>query len=186
MRIKKSIFAILIATIFILASIITITKVIEQGMKEKAIKNGTKYGYNISFIKRNYFSVEKDGTNFFYKINTSGIDFEKCIFLAEEKGVDVKEGQVEVYIEDRSDDKIYIWYHDSRLVIRDDKEEKYYDTGGYICNKNFDEASIEGDSVIDGEQKALDAYHGIMRITTIDDLKEQYNKALTICNQLNE
>ena len=185
MCMKKIICAILIAVIFILASVIAITKIIEHGTKEKAIKNGNSYGYDISFINCNSFCLEKDGIKFFYKINFSRIDFEKCIFLAEEEGVDVKEGQVEIYIENKSADKLSILYHDNRLVIRDDKEEKYYNTGGYICDKNFDEASIEGDAIIDGEQKALDAYWGIMRITTINDLKTYYDQALSICDQLN-
>ena len=179
----KKILPILFLGIVISISAVAITKINEHRIKEKVINNGNRNGYNISFTDNKHFWLEKDDAEFFYNISTSGIEFEKCIFRAEEKDVEVKSGQVEIYIE-KKNDRLQVWYHDSRLVIRDNKEEQHYDTGGFICNKNFDENSVEGDAIIDGEQKAMDAYWGIMRITNTDNLKSHYDQALAICDEL--
>ncbi|WP_175531932.1 hypothetical protein [Butyrivibrio sp. M55] len=38
----------------------------------------------------------------------------------------------------------------------------------------------------DAEQNALDSYSNVMEATNADALKERYNKALSICDELNE
>ena len=56
----------------------------------------------------------------------------------------------------------------------------------FVCNDNFDRESLVTKGWIDAEQKAIDAYEIVTGYVPIEDLKQYYNRALEICNQLNE
>ena len=57
----------------------------------------------------------------------------------------------------------------------------------FISNTDFDKESFVINSFVpDAEQKTLEAYDTIMEYSSVDELKEKYNQALAICDQLNE
>lgn len=157
-------------------------------IKEKAISNAKYYGYSIEFIDEKTFCMKKDEVKYNFCIDTSGVKFDYCEFYVEEENVNVKEGDVLIKIKDMGNDEIKVRYDDTRIVILDDGTEEGKFSGSYfISNTEFEKESLSApDNLIDGEHKVKKAYNKIMHLTTIDNLKEHYNQALTICNQLNK
>lgn len=157
-------------------------------IKEKAISNAKYYGYSIEFIDEKTFCIKKDEVKYNFCIDTSGVKFDYCEFYVEEENVNVKEGDVLIKIKDMGNDEIKVRYDDTRIVILDDGTEEGKFSGSYfISNTEFEKESLSApDNLIDGEHKVKKAYNKIMHLTTIDNLKEHYNQALTICNQLNK
>ncbi len=162
--------------------------VIEKEIKEKAISNAKNYGYTIEFTDEKTFCMKKDEVKYSFCIDTSGVRFDYCEFYVEEENVNVKEGDVVLKIKDIGNDEIKVRYDDTRIVILDDgTEEGKFSGSFFISNTEFSKDSLVApDNLIDGEHKVKKAYDKIMRLTTIDNLKEHYNQALAICNQLNE
>ena len=162
--------------------------VIEKEIKEKAISNAKNYGYTIEFTDEKTFCMKKDEVKYSFCIDTSGVRFDYCEFYVEEENVNVKEGDVILKIKDIGNDEIEVRYDDTRIVILDDgTEELMFSGADFVSNLDFDKESLIIDpNKIDDKQKSLDAYTWIMKFVTVDDLKEHYNKALAICNQLNE
>ena len=162
--------------------------IIKSCIKDKAIKNAEKYGYSIEFSDENVFFMEKDAVKYSFRIDVSGTCFDRCKFAVEEENVTVKNGTVILTIKDLGDGNVNVDYDDSRIIVLDDgTEEGMYSGGYFISNTEFEENSLVApDTLIDGEHKVKKAYDKIMRFTTIDNLKEHYNQALAICNQLNE
>lgn len=160
---------------------------IEAITKEKAVKNAIKYDYDIQFTDAKTFCIEKDDVKYYFFIEASKVVFDNCEFLVETNEI-VKKGNMEITITDLHDGNIKAFYDDSRVVILDDgAEEGQYSTGYFISNSEFDEESLTApDTLIDGDHKVKKAYDKIMCLTTIENLKEHYNQALAICNQLNE
>ena len=161
---------------------------IEARLKEKAIDNMKQNGYSSEFIEEKKFYIENNGVKYYFLIDDSGVVFDSCEFFVEEENVAVKEGTIEITITDFRDGTVNTFYHDTRVkVLSDGTEEKNYSTGNFTSNKEFDKSSLVINSFVpDAEQKALEAYDTIMEYTSVDKLKEQYNQALAICNQLNE
>lgn len=162
--------------------------VIEKEIKEKAISNAKNYGYTIEFTDEKTFCMKKDGVKYSFCIDASGVRFDYCEFYVEEENVNVKEGDVVLKIKDIGNDEIKVRYDDTRIVILDDgTEEGKFSGSFFISNTEFDKDSLVIDAnKIDDKQKSLDAYTWIMKFVTVDDLKEHYNNALAIRNQLNE
>ncbi len=202
-KIKKIIFVSTVAILFILITTICLYRhqdkvkreqmaifeaTIEKQVKEKAINNARAYGYSIEFTEDKTFSMEKDETKFCFQICADGVIFDYCEFPVEEENVNVKEGDVVVCVMNEENDKLNVSYSDSRIVLLDDgTEEPMFSASYFISNKDFDENSLTApDTLIDGEHKVKKAYDKIMRLTTKEKLKEHYNEAITICNQLNE
>jgi len=160
----------------------------EACIKEKAISNAQKYCYTIEFTDEKEFCIKKDDVNYYFRIDTSGTCFDRCKFAVEEENVTVKNGTVILTIKDLGDGNVDVDYDDSRIIVLDDgTEEGMYSGGYFISNTEFDENSLVApDTLIDGEHKVKKAYDKIMRFTTKEKLKEHYNQALAICNQLNE
>ena len=159
---------------------------IEAMVKEKAVKNATTAGFDMQFTDEKTFCIEKDGVKYYFFIDASKVVIDRCEFLVE-TNVIVKKGNMEITITDLHNGNINVFYDDSRVVILDDgSEEGKYSTGYFICNEQFEDSSIEGGVIIDGEQKARDSHYTITQFITMEELKEQYNKALAICKQLNE
>lgn len=163
-------------------------KAIEAQVKEKAINNAKACGYSIEFTEDKTFFMEKDDVKYSFCISASGVCFDYCEFIEIEKDVNVKEGEVVLKIKNMEDGKIKVRYDDTRVIIADDGTEEGLFSGSYfISNTDFDKESLViQPQIIDDKQKSIDAYDTIMKFTTVDELKEQYNKALAICKQLNE
>lgn len=160
----------------------------ESRTKEIALSNARKYFYPIEFIDKKEFCIKKDDVNYYLVIGTSGVYLDYCEFTIEEYDVKVKKGTVTIKISDLYDGTVDVSYDDSRVVILDDgAEERQYSTGYFISNYEYDIDSLTSfDNSIDGKHKVKKAYDYIMRLTTIENLKEHYNQALAIRNQLNE
>ena len=78
-------------------------------------------------------------------------------------------------------------YHDKRVVIEEDGTEKAMYSGMFfISNRNFDRSSLVTTGWIDAEQKAIEAYEAVTGYVPIEELKQYYNRALEIRNQLND
>ena len=153
---------------------------------DNAVANVEKKGYHVQAVDGKKFYIEKDGVKYYFTPDSDGVKLYYCEYPVEEENVKVKEGEVLIKIYCKDDDTVSVAYHDMRVIIQDDGTEEGMYCGGYfICNKDFEESSIEGSAIIDGYQKALDAYTWIKKFTTLEELKEQYNKALAICEQLN-
>ena len=161
---------------------------IETHIKEKAISNAQKYCYSIEFTDEKEFCIKKDDANYYFRIDTSGVCLDYCEFVIEDDNVTVKKGTVTIMITDLGDGTVDVFYDDSRVIIQDDGTEKGMYSGGYfISNTEFDENSLVApDTLIDGEHKVKKAYNYIMQLTTIENLKDHYDQALVIRNQLNE
>ena len=161
---------------------------IEADIRKKAISNAEKYGYAIGFSDEKIIYMEKDAVKYYFRVDVSGICFYYCKFAVEEENVTLKKGTVILTITDLGDGNVDVDYDDSRVLISDDGTEVPMYGGGYfVSNKDFDKESFVIDPVrIDGKQKSIEAYDTIMKFITVDDLKEHYNKALSICEQLNE
>ena len=188
----KKVFALMIAAIICIFIVLFFyihretAKLQEAQVKAKLLFNASKKDYYLEFENEKAFCIEKDNVKYSFYITTSGVCFDECEFEVREKGVIVKNGEVSLIIRQKDDGNVLVRYDDMRVVIRDDGTEEGMYCGGYfICNKDFEESSIEGSAIIDGYQKALDAYTWIKKFTTLEELKEQYNKALAICEQLN-
>lgn len=162
-------------------------KVIEAQVKEKAINNAKACGYSIEFTEDETFCMEKDDVKYSFCISASGVCFDYCEFIKIEKDINVKEGEVMLKIKNLEDGKIKVRYDDTRVIIADDGTEDPMFSGSYfISNTDFDKESLViQPQIIDDKQKSIDAYDKIMRFITVDELKDQYNKALAICKQLN-
>ena len=161
---------------------------VEAQIKEKAIENASKNGYSVQLVDEKKFYIEKDGVKYVFSINASGVCFDECEFKAQEEGVKVKEGEVILTIRSVDDGNVQVRYDDTRIVLLDDGTEEGMFCGSYfISNTDFDKESLIIDYFLpDAEQKSIDAYEWIMKFITVEGLKEQYNKALSICEQLNE
>lgn len=162
--------------------------VIKSSIKEKAINNAKKYGYSIEFTDEDTFSMEEAQVKYSFRIDVSGICFDRCTFAVEEENVTVKEGTVMLTIKDLGNGNVDVDYDDSRILLSEDgTEELMFSGADFISNSDFDKETLVIDpNKIDDRQKSLDAYTWVMKFVTVDNLKEQYNKALIICNQLNE
>lgn len=161
---------------------------IETEIKRMAVNNAQKYGYAIEFTDEKTFCMKKDDVKYSFCIDVSGICFDCCEFAVEEENVTVKKGTVILTITDLGDGNVDVDYDDTRVIIADDGTEEPMFSGSYfISNTDFDKESLViQPQIIDDKQKSIDAYDKIMRFITVDELKEQYNKALAICKQLNE
>ena len=160
----------------------------QKAIENAIIENAKNYGYTIEFTDEKTFCMKKDEVKYSFCIDTSGVTFDYCEFYVEEENVNVKEGDVVLKIKDMGNGEIKVRYDDTRIVILDDgTEEGKFSGSFFISNTEFSKDSlVDPDNLIDGEHKVKKAYDKIMRLTTIDNLKEHYNKALAICNQLNE
>lgn len=161
---------------------------IEACIKEKALVNAQKSNYSIEFTDEEDFCIKKDDVEYYFRVDTSGVHLDYCEFTVEEENITVKKGTITIMITDLGDGMADVFYDDSRVIIQDDgTEEGMYSGGYFISNTEFDEESLTApDTLIDGDHKVKKAYDKIMRLTTIENLKEHYNQALAICNQLNE
>ena len=160
----------------------------EAHVKEKAIGNASKNGYSIQFDDEKTFCYEEDGVKYYFCIEASGICFDKCEYNVVEDGVEVKEGEIIITIRDAGDDNVNVGYYDTRVIVLDDGTERdRWSIGYFISNKDYEENSLEPNYFVpDGEFKMEQDYKTIMKFTTVEDLDEHYNKALSICNRLNE
>lgn len=163
-------------------------RVIEAQVKEKTINNAKACGYSIEFTEENAFCMEKEDIEYCFQIDPAGVIFDYCEFPVEEENVNVKKGNVVICIMNEGNDKLNVSYSDSRIILLDDgTEEPMFSASYFISNADFDKESLViQPQIIDDKQKSIDAYDKIMRFITVDELKEQYNKALAICKQLNE
>ena len=161
---------------------------LEAQVKEKAIANASKNGYSTEFVDDKTFRINKDETTYQFRIDASGVCPDRCIFFVEEENVSVKKGNIEITITDLDDGNISVSYDDTRVVINDDgTEELMYSCSYFISNTDFDiDSLVINPHIIDDKQKSINTYNIIMKYLTVDELKEQYNKALAICEQLNE
>ena len=160
----------------------------ESTIKEKAVENASKNGYSMQFVEEKKLCIEKDGVKYYFCIDASGILFNECEFEVQEEGVKVKEGKVILTIRKMNDDNIRVGYDDTRIVLLDDGTERdMWAIGYFISNKDYDEDSLEPNYFVpDGKFEMEQDYDIIMKFTTAEVLKEHYNKALSICEQLNE
>ena len=160
----------------------------EAQVKEKAIENASKNGHSIQFDDEKTFCFEEDGVKYSFRIEASGICFDECEYNVVEEGVEVKEGEIIITIRDVGDDTVNVGYYDTRVIVLDDGTERdRWSIGYFISNKDYDEDSLEPNYFVpDGEFKMEQDYKKIMNFTTAEDLDEHYNKALSICEQLNE
>ena len=160
---------------------------IEAQVKEKVLDNVSKNGYSVEFSDEKTFCFEKDDVRYFFRIDKVGVCFDNCKFAVEKENVSVKEGTVIITITNLGDGKVDVDYDDTRVVINDDGTEKGMFSGGYfICNDQFEDSSVEGSALIDGEQKARDSHYTITQFITMKELKDHYDQAVDICNQLNK
>ncbi len=156
-------------------------------MKEKAIDNASKNGYNAEFIEKKKFFIEDNEVKYYFLIDASGVCFDECEFEVQEDGVKVKDGALLISIRHKDNNNISVRYDDTRIILLDDGTEKAMYSGMFfISNTDFDKESFVINSFVpDAEQKALEAYNTIMKYTSADKLKKEYNQALAICKLLN-
>ena len=160
----------------------------EEQVKARMLENADKNGYAVEFNDEKTFCIKNGQVAFYYIITPSKVDFDYCEFVTEEEGVEVKEGEILITIRKKENGNVRVRYHDNRVVVLEDGTEKgMYSCGYFISNMDFDKDSLViDDFILDDKQKSLDAYDTIMEFVTVDELKEHYNEALSICNQLNE
>ncbi|MBR4356935.1 MAG: hypothetical protein IKQ00_03335 [Butyrivibrio sp.] len=155
--------------------------------KEKIIKKANEAGVNIEFSGSKIFCIKEGAVTYYYNLGISEVDFIKYDISVEEPGIKVKEGDLIVSIKKRHNNEIQGSYDDSRIVLKEDGSEKLsFSSMFFVCNDNFDRSSLVTTGWIDAEQKAIDAYEIVIGYVPIENLKQYYNRALTLCNQLNE
>ena len=177
----------LLIAICILFIMVTIFFVMSH-KKEMIIEKVNKAGLNVEFSGDKIFYIKEGPVTYWYDLEISGVKFIKYDIFVEESGVKIKEGDLIVSIKRRDhDNEIQGSYDDSRIVVTDDGTEKVlFSSMFFVCNDNFDRESLVTKGWIDAEQKAIDAYEIVTGYVPIEDLKQYYNRALEICNQLNE
>ncbi len=156
--------------------------------KEMIIEKANKAGLSVEFSGPKIFFIKEGPVTYCYDLKMSGVKFIKYDISVEESGVKVKEGDLIVSIKRRDhDNEIQGSYDDSRIVVTDDGTEKVlFSSMFFVCNDNLDRESLVTKGWIDAEQKAIDAYEIVTGYVPIEELKQYYNRALEICNQLNE
>ncbi len=159
----------------------------EAQVKEKAIDKASKNGYNAEFIEKKKFFIEDNEVKYYFLIDASGVCFDECEFEVQEDGVKVKDGALLISIRHKDNNNISVRCDDTRIILLDDGTEKAMYSGMFfISNTDFDKESFVINSFVpDAEQKALEAYNTIMKYTSADKLKKEYNQALAICKLLN-
>lgn len=190
---KKALFIIFTIAIFlvsiVLVAIHLYQDIIERQKElviDKAFVNAEKRGYHVQYVEEKKLCVEENNVKYYFIADSKKAILYYCEYPVEEEGVEVKEGEVMISILYEDEDTVSVGYDDMRVIIQEDGTEEMMYCGGYfICNKDFEELSIKGPSIVDGYQKALDAYTWVKKFTTLEDLKDHYNKALAICEQLN-
>ncbi len=151
-------------------------------IKEKAKENG----YDLESVDNRTVCVEDGDAKYYYNIWIFGVNFDRCEIKVEEEGVEVKKGEAIISIENENRNKVRVTVHDSRVLINSDgSEEEQYTVTYYICDKKFDASSIESKTMIDSDAKAEKAYKHVERFLTTEELKDYYDKALTIRDRLN-
>ncbi|RKM55282.1 hypothetical protein D6853_11220 [Butyrivibrio sp. X503] len=154
--------------------------------EDKISKNAENNGYTLNNQNEKILYIEKGGALYYYEVGVFDIHFDKCVIPVKEEDVEVKKGKAEVIISEENKNKVRVTVHDSRVLINDDgSEEEQYAVTYYICDKKFDSSSIESKTMIDSDVKAKKAYKHVERFLTTEELKDYYNKALTIRDQLN-
>ena len=169
--------------------IITIFIWVRHNKKEVVFEKACEYGYKIEFSDSTMFHINEGAVTYYYSLGLTGINFIKYDIKIEEPGVKVKEGELIVSIKRKNKDGSQIKgrFHDTRIIIDDEgNEEILYSGMSFRCNSNFDRSSLVISGVLDAEQKAIDAYENVTGYVPIEELKQYYNRALEICNQLNE
>ncbi len=167
---------------------IVILFLIRHTKKEMVLEKAREHGYSIEFSDSTMFYINEGAVTYYYSLDMSGINFIKYDIKIEEPGVKVKEGELIVSIKRKNKDGSQIKgrFHDTRIVIDDEgNEEILYSSMSFRCNSNFDRSSLVLSGVLDAEQKAIEAYENVTGYVPIEELKQYYNHALTICDQLN-
>ena len=103
--------------------------------------------------------------------------------------MEVKEGSVTISIEEyfKDKEKLQISCDDNRIVVLDSgEEEQKLAHNFFVIDKEFEKLSIVHKGLVDGEGKAKKSYNYTMQFVTPEELKEYYNKAISIRDQLNE
>lgn len=155
--------------------------------KKMIIDRSNAVGVHIEFSGPKTFFIKEGAVTYYYNLGISEVDFIKYDISVEEPGIKVKEGDLIVSIKKRHNNEIQGSYDDSRIVLKEDGSEKLsFSSMFFVCNDNFDRSSLVTTGWIDAEQKAIDAYEIVIGYVPIENLKQYYNRALTLCNQLNE
>ena len=184
-KILGKIFLIVICILFIAVTIFLRM----SHKKEMVIEKVNKVGLSVEFSGPKIFFIKEGPVTYCYDLKMSGVKFIKYDISVEESGVKVKEGNLIVSIKKgrKHENEIQGSYDDSRIVVTDDGTEKVsFSSMFFVCNDNFDRESLVTKGWIDAEQKAIDAYEIVTGYVPIEELKQYYNRALEICNQLNE
>lgn len=185
-RLFKGFLVAVIAILIMTGIVFGALKALEnQRIKILMEKNGNA-AYKLELSDDGYVVAEKENAKYFFKIKPFSIDFTKCEIIPEDTS-EVKEGRVVVYIYNcYRGKKVNVAYHDNRIVITDKGEEERYSVGNFDINTVFDESSMEPTAKIDGETKLKKSYNHITKFITLEELKEYYNTAISIRDQLNE
>ena len=157
--------------------------------KEQIIDRSNAIGVSVEFSGPKTFFIKEDSVTYCYDMSISGVKFVRYYISVDEPGVNVKKGEVIVNIqpEGKNQNLVRGSYDDTRIVITDDgKEEPLYSGSFFVCNNEFEESSLVFTGVLDAEQDTIDAYNRVSKLVPVEDLKQYYNRALTLCNQLNE
>jgi len=183
---RKILGKIILIVIGILFIVVTIFFVMSH-KKEMIIEKANKAGLNVEFSGPKIFFIKEGPVTYCYDLEISGVKFNKYDISVEESGVKVKEGNLIVSIKrNKHENEIQGSYDDSRKVITDDGTEKaLFSSMFFVCNDNFDRASLVTKGWIDAEQKAIDAYEIVTGYVPIEELKQYYKRAMDICDQLN-
>ncbi|WP_147367726.1 hypothetical protein [Butyrivibrio sp. X503] len=184
----KIVLLIIMSITLISGAILFILKGADKREKEKILENANKNGYMIEFADDSSLFIEKQNAKFYYNVDLSGVFFDKCDILVEEKDVKVKEGDIVITIKDKGNNFVNVSIHDSRILIKEDgtEEDHFYSTF-FTSNDEFDESSLViSEAKVDDEQKSKDAYKHVMDYLTPENLKDYYNQAKDICDHLNE
>ena len=184
-RVLKKIILIVFCVFIIAVTLFFIMNYRYEAILEKAFKAGE----SAEFSGYRNFSVKEGPVTYFYKLGIADVKFVKYEIVVEEPDVEVKKGELIVSVQnrDKNGKQIEGSYHDKRVVIEEDGTEKAMYSGMFfISNRNFDKSSLVTTGWIDAEQKAIEAYESVTGYVPVEELKQYYNRALTICNQLNE
>lgn len=157
--------------------------------KEMITEKANKAGESVEFSGYKNFSIKEGAITYFYTLGIAKVKFIKYEIVVEEPDKKVKKGELTVSVQNKDKDgkQIEGSYDDTRTLIADDGTEKNMHSGMFfICNNNFDRSSLVTTGWIDAEQKAIEAYESVTGYVPVEELKQYYNRALTICNQLNE
>ena len=157
--------------------------------KKMIIDRSNAVGVHIEFSGPKTFFIKEGPVTYCYDMSISGVKFVRYYISVDEPGVKVKKGEVIVNIQPEGNNHNLVRgsYDDTRIVIADDgKEEPLYSGSFFVCNDEFEESSLVFTGMLDAEQDTIDAYNHVSKLVPVEKLKQYYNRALTLCNQLNE